>query len=92
MVPIPVGVDMYLGNSHEYIQVLVHYPYIAMPLDSYIPLTELHLKLCTQMAVLHYCENAHLLRHRSEHTCASHSLLSDGFGNKSIALQNKIYN
>ena len=40
------------------------------------------------MGVVHYYENTHLWRHRSEHThiCIS-DLLSSGFNNKSIALQ-----
>ena len=38
---------------------------------SYIPLTEPYLKLCTHMGVVYSCKNAHLLEHRSAHTCAS---------------------
>ena len=52
-------------------QVHVHYWHITMSLTLYIPCKELQLKLCTQMGVVHYCENVHLLRHRSEHTCTS---------------------
>ena len=42
-----------------------------MLLGFYVPFTEPRLKLCMQVGVVHYCENAHLLRHRSEHTCSS---------------------
>ena len=27
--------------------------------------------ICNKMGIIHYCQNLHLLRHRSEHTCAS---------------------
>ena len=42
-----------------------------MLLDSNVPFTELQHKLYTHLGVVYYCENAPLLRHRSEHTCAS---------------------
>ena len=38
--------------------------------DSYIPLTVPQLNLCTYIGIVYYCENAHLLRHESEPTCA----------------------
>ena len=38
MVPVPRDADMYLSNSYEYMQVHIQYPYIAMSLDSYVPL------------------------------------------------------
>ena len=59
MVPIPVDVANYIGNSNDYMQVHVQHPYTAMSLDSYVPLLELQLKLCTQMGLVHFCENAH---------------------------------
>ena len=71
MVPVPVDIDTYLGNSCEYMQMHVQYPYIAVLLDSYFPLMGLWLELCTQIGVVYYCENMHLPRHRSNHTCAS---------------------
>ena len=40
MVSVKVGVEIHIGNSHENMQVNVQYPYIAMSLDSYVPLTE----------------------------------------------------
>ena len=71
MVPIPVDANMYLDNRNKYIQVYVWYPYKAMLLDLYFLLTEPLLKLGMQMEILNFCENTHLLRHRSEDTCAS---------------------
>ena len=68
---IPVDPNMYLGNSHEYSQVHVQHPYIAMPHVSYVPLTKPQFNLCTHMGVVYYCKNAHLLMHRSKHTCVS---------------------
>ena len=37
---VPTLIDTYVGNSNEYTQVHVQYPYIAMLHDSYYPLTE----------------------------------------------------
>ena len=39
--------------------------------DRYIPWTDLQFILFTHIIIIYYCENAHLLQHRSEHTCAS---------------------
>ena len=50
-------------------QVHVQYLYITMLLVSYVPLTELQLKICTHMEVLYYCIHAQLVRYRSEHNC-----------------------
>ena len=44
MVPIPVDADTYLCNMLEYTQVQVQYPYVAMTLDSYLPLMEKQFK------------------------------------------------
>ena len=37
-VPISVDTAMYLGNRHDYTKMHGQYPYIAMSLDSYVPL------------------------------------------------------
>ena len=47
MVPVPVGVNTYLGNRQEYTKSNVQDPYIAMLPDSYIPLMGPELKLFT---------------------------------------------
>ena len=52
-------------------QECVQYPYISISHDSYAPLTEPQLKLCTCMGLVYYCKNIHLLGSRSEHTCTS---------------------
>ena len=32
-----IGIDMYLGNSNEYLQVCVQYPYVvALPMPKYV--------------------------------------------------------
>ena len=51
-------------------------PYIVMSHDLYGPLTEPQSKLCTHMGVVHYCENTHLLRNRTEDTYASIGILN----------------
>ena len=54
MVPVPIDVDTYLGNSQEYTnKVHVQYVYIVISPDLYIPLTEPHLKLCTCMGIVY---------------------------------------
>ena len=68
---ISINVDTHVGNSNEYNQVHVQYPYMVMSPDSYIPLAEPQYNLYICMGVVYYCENVHFLRHRSEHTCAS---------------------
>ena len=52
-------------------EVHVQYQYIKMSPDSYIPLPEPHLNICILMGAMNICEKAHVLRHISEHTCAS---------------------
>ena len=52
-------------------QVYVQYVYIAMSVDSYVPFTEPQIELCTHIWVVYYCEKAHFLRHKTEHTYAS---------------------
>ena len=64
--------------------------HIAMFHDSYVPLTKPELNLHAHVEVIHYCENAHLLRCESEHSKCLCNLLSGGLGNKSIALQSQI--
>ena len=66
---IQIDTDTYLGNSNEYIQVHVQYPYTVMSSDSYVPLTKP--QLITSMGVVYSCENAQLLIHSSEHICVS---------------------
>ena len=47
MVSVPVNVDTYLENRHEYMQVHVQYHYISMSTDFlYVSSTEPLLKLC----------------------------------------------
>ena len=50
-----------LRNSNEYTEVHVQYPYIAMSSHSYIPLIEPQLTQCTDMGIVYYFENVHLL-------------------------------
>ena len=47
VVLIPVDIDIYVGNSKEYIKVHVQYPYIVTIPVLYHPLMEPQLKLCT---------------------------------------------
>ena len=69
--PVPMDDKTYVGENNEYTLIEVKHPYMATTPHAYIPLNEQQLRLCTRLGPTYYCENAHLLRDRSEHTCAS---------------------
>ena len=65
-------------------KVHVQYPLGMKSPDLYISLIEPHVSLCTCMGGVHYCENSHLLRHRSQHTCASAIYYQTDLGTKAM--------
>ena len=69
--PVPMDDATYQGKNNEYTWINVNHPYLATTSKTYIPLTEQQLRLCTKLGPTYYCENAHLIRDRSDHTCAS---------------------
>ena len=44
---------------------------IALTENNYIPLTQAQISLCAKIGYMYYCEYAHLLKKRMEHTCMS---------------------
>ena len=44
---------------------------IALTETNYFPLTQAQISLCTKIGYMYYCEYAHLLKKRTEHTCMS---------------------
>ena len=70
-VPFPMDHETYIGNNDEYTQIDLEYPYMATTQSTYTPLLEQQLRSCTKIRSTYYCENAHLLRDRNTHICAS---------------------
>ena len=70
-VPIPLDAETYLGKKREYTQIIPETEYIALTDNNDVPLTQAQISLCAKMGYTYYCEYAHLLRKRTEHTCMS---------------------
>ena len=69
--PVPLDADMYLGEKREYTQIIPKTELIALMKNNYIPLTQAQISLCAKIDYMYYCEYAHLLEKRTEHTCTS---------------------
>ena len=65
-VPVPLDAETYIGDKREYTQIIPETEYIALTDNNYVPLT-----LCAEIGYTYYCEYAHLLKKRTEHTCMS---------------------
>ena len=70
-VPIPLDAETYLGEKGEYTQIILETEYIALTDNNYVPLTQAQISLCAKIGYTYYCEYAHLLKKRTEHTCMS---------------------
>ena len=70
-VPIPLDTETYLGEKGEYTQIIPETEYIALTDNNYVPLTQAQISLCAKIGYTYYCENAHLLKKCTEHTCMS---------------------
>ena len=70
-VPIPLDAETYLGEKREYTQIIPETKYIALPDNSYVPLTQAQISLCAKIGYTYYCGCAHLLKKHTEHTCMS---------------------
>ena len=70
-VPIPLDAETYLGEKREYTQITPETEYIALTDNNYVPLTQAQISLCAKIGYTYYCEYAHLLKKRTEHTCMS---------------------
>ena len=71
MAPVPLDAETYLGEKREYTQIIPETELIALTENNYIPLTQAQISLCAKIGYMYYCEYAHLLKKRTEHTCMS---------------------
>ena len=69
--PVPLDAETYLGEKREYTQIILETELIALTKNNYIPLTQAQISLCAKIGYMYYCEYAHLLKKRTEHTCMS---------------------
>ena len=69
--PVPLDAETYLGEKREYTQIILETELIALTKNNYIPLTQEQISLCAKIGYMYYCEYAHLLKKRMEHTCMS---------------------
>ena len=69
--PVPLDVETYIGEKREYTQIILETELIALTENNYIPLTQAQISLCAKIGYMYYCEYAHLLKKRMEHTCMS---------------------
>ena len=69
--PVPLDAETYLGEKREYNQIIPETELIALTENNYIPLTQAQISLCAKIGYMYYCEYAHLLKKRTEHTCMS---------------------
>ena len=69
--PVPLDAETYLGEKREYTQIIPETELIALTENNYIPLMQAQISLCAKIGYMYYCEYAHLLKKRMEHTCMS---------------------
>ena len=67
--PVPVDAETYIGEKREYTQIIPETELIALTENNYVPLTQAQISLCAKIGYMYYCEYAHLLKKRTEHTC-----------------------
>ena len=68
---VPLDAETYIGEKREYTQIILETELIALTENNYIPLTQAQISLCAKIGYMYYCEYAHLLKKRMEHTCMS---------------------
>ena len=71
MAPVPLDAETYLGEKREYTQIIPETKLIALTKNNYIPLMQAQILLCAKIGYMYYCEYAHLLKKRMEHTWIS---------------------
>ena len=69
--PVPLDAETYIGQKREYTQIIPETELIALTETNYVPLTQAQISLCAKIGYMYYCEYAHLLKKRTEHTCMS---------------------
>ena len=66
--PVPLDAETYIGQKREYTQIIPETELIALTETNYVPLTQAQISLCAKIGYMYYCEYAHLLKKRTEHT------------------------
>ena len=69
-VPVPLHAETCIGEKREYTQIILETELIALT-ETNVPLTQAQISLCAMIGYMYYCEYAHLLKKRTEHTCMS---------------------
>ena len=69
--PVPLDAETYIGEKREYTQIIPETELIALTETNYVRLTQAQISLCAKIGYKYYCEYAHLLKKRTEHTCMS---------------------
>ena len=69
--PVPLDAETYIEEKREYTQIILETELIALTENNYISLTQAQISLCAKIGYMYYCEYAHLLTKRTEHTCMS---------------------
>ena len=69
--PVPLNAETYIGEKREYTQIIPETELIALTETNYVPLTQAQISVCAKIGYMYYCEYAHLLKKRTEHTCMS---------------------
>ena len=69
--PVPLDAETYIGKKREYTQIIPGIELISLTENNYIPLTQAQISLCAKIGYMYYCEYAHLLKKRTEHTYMS---------------------
>ena len=76
--PVPLDAETYIGEKREYTQIILETELIALTETNYVPLTQAQISLCAKIGYMYYCEYAHLLKKRTEHTCMSAKYYDQG--------------
>ena len=69
--PVPLDAETCIGEKREYTQIIPETELIGLTETNYVSLTQVQISLCAKIDYMYYCEYAHLLKKRTEHTCMS---------------------
>ena len=76
--PVPLDEETYTGGKREYTQIILETELSALTETNYVSLTQAQISLCAKIGYMYYCEYAHLLKKRTEHTCMSATYYDQG--------------
>ena len=69
--PVPSDAETYIGDKREYTQIILETELITLTETNYVPLTQVQISLWAKIGYMYYCEYAHLLKKRTQHSCIS---------------------